>query len=1078
VYKKYLYLNSFIKVFIAVMFSKYFKIFFLFLFMSYSLHLMSMPSFSGCEEKTPAPIQECGKYAFSRFTLKHREHHGMGFDQGYSTLQLFLCPNFKLLALPIFDARFHVFNGGDLASNIGLGTRISNEKGSFILGLNAYYDFRNHKSFSSHQLAAGLELLTPSFDIRLNAYQPFSGKYDIKGPYFYNFQGHYAYSKEKILYAFPSCDAEIGFTLPDPFTQIGGYLSIGSYYLFKQKAIHHSAGHTLGGRIRLNCNPADYISFGAEYTYDHLFKNRANGFFAFHIPIGSRKINKSTIKRYPYKKSACDIQLEKMKMKAQDVVRNEIIPFYNKKYIDQLEPYFVFVNNKYLAANGVGSGNGTFEHPYTTLALAQDNSSPGDVVYVFFGSGNSSGYDKGFVMQRNQTLTSSALPFSINPITIPASTPGQFPTVTNTSTNAVITASNTQQVIIQGFNIYPNSALGIFAEYTGLTCLNNFVNVGITIPVYHLNPIGKNLIMDNYFNKQGTGLAGPLAGIILVSNTSPTITESYQILSNTLLQGDAKGILIQNFGNRIVIDNNIVSTIGSSATVIAIQNNNTTLTTSRAHITNNTIIPNNLTSIGIGTTSSNNAIIQANISNNSFTEDAASGSYVSIAGSSSSKEPTCLSIAGNLTASSFQFQNTGTGFFQLSPSDNRTAQSFQDYNNPDATYSYSGSIYFVPQGSPCPPCTAVYVNNASRSPVEDGSFVNPWKNLSSAQDHSVPNDLIYVFEGTGEPAPGYTTGFTLQDNQIIVGSGTPFNYKGATIQPLTEGSPKITNTAPLSNVITVPSSVTNCSIIGLDLIGLSQSNSFSTGNAIYCSGNTIGLILIENNFITSANGIYLYAPNGDLSILNNTISSFEGSPLYISTCLYALIQGNLMNNSSSTPGPGFVYDNPASSTLTVTSNSFQGFTVSSSFNVPSSTTLNMSNNTFIADVSTTSHISATFNGTFNCTLFNNAFTPLIPLPTNATVNLISHGQGVYNITDNFFAPGYSTINIEYPAASACITAFSKNTAETFIFSPGQGGSGSAQINTTNQKTLENTNNPQGHYLLHNVTFKPPGSSCP
>jgi hypothetical protein len=131
---------------------------------------------------------DCEPYPYSRVAFKHREHKGVGWDKGYSTLSLFLAPRNNHVLVPFLDARFHAFNNGYIASNLGAGTRFAPISDNFVIGLNAYYDFREYKSFSSHQASGGVEILTSIFDLRVNGYYPFSGKTEEKDLYFHRFQ--------------------------------------------------------------------------------------------------------------------------------------------------------------------------------------------------------------------------------------------------------------------------------------------------------------------------------------------------------------------------------------------------------------------------------------------------------------------------------------------------------------------------------------------------------------------------------------------------------------------------------------------------------------------------------------------------------------------------------------------------------------------------------------------------------------------------------------------------------------------------------------------------------------------------
>jgi hypothetical protein len=411
-----------------------------------------------------------------RFSVKHREHKGVGYDQGYSTASLFLSPRRGGLGLSFIDARLHVFNNMDLASNVGIGSRFSDRQQTYLFGMNAYYDYRNSYLMTTHQLSGGCEILSPRMDIRVNGYYPFIGTYYDEDIAFSEFRKHAAYVKQKVHYALPCVDAEAGFTLPDPFDQIGLYLSLGYYYLFKQQGFNKSAGHVSGGRVRMTASPSDYMSLGVEYTYDALFGSRANGFLALNIPLGSTRSYKQVTEKH---------QIPWIQIKTQDVIRNEIIPIVKKQHCfvhlnGEGKPlHFVFVNNK--KGGDAKAEEGTFEHPYTTLGLAQEHSSEGDIIYVFPGDGSSKGYDKGFVLKREQILTSAGVDFYLNGVVFPALRKGHLPFIT-AEKGSVIQAFQAGQVEVNGFKIEAVSGHAVESEGSTLTLTNNWI---LAAPKYH-----------------------------------------------------------------------------------------------------------------------------------------------------------------------------------------------------------------------------------------------------------------------------------------------------------------------------------------------------------------------------------------------------------------------------------------------------------------------------------------------------------------------------------------------------------------------------------------------------------------
>lgn len=97
----------------------------------------------------------------------------------------------------------------------------------------------------------------------------------------------------------------------------------------------------------------------------------------------------------------------------------------------------------------------------------------------------------------------------------------------------------------------------------------------------------------------------------------------------------------------------------------------------------------------------------------------------------------------------------------------------------------------------------VFVNNLFLGDG-DGSFETPFNSLRDAEANSKPGDIIYVLPGDGTPH-NMDTGITLQDGQILAGSGSPLEIYGVEIPPLTPGEhPVITNLHPDEPVVRNP----------------------------------------------------------------------------------------------------------------------------------------------------------------------------------------------------------------------------------------------------------------------------------
>ena len=146
-----------------------------------------------------------------RAAVRHIEAGGIGYQNGYTTLEVFLASDPNLwAAMPFLDLRGHVFNNGQGALNTGIGVR--GMCGCRAYGANVYYDYRTTHRKSYNQIGVGLETLGSLWDVRINGYFPVgdtvSSGYDLQ---FDSFQGNSLLVNRKFQYAMTGFDAEAGF---------------------------------------------------------------------------------------------------------------------------------------------------------------------------------------------------------------------------------------------------------------------------------------------------------------------------------------------------------------------------------------------------------------------------------------------------------------------------------------------------------------------------------------------------------------------------------------------------------------------------------------------------------------------------------------------------------------------------------------------------------------------------------------------------------------------------------------------------------------------------------------------------
>lgn len=184
--------------------------------------------------------------------LRHIEGKGIGYDQGYTTIQAFFTPHFESF-VPLFDFRGHVFDDGKFAANAGVGLRLLH---SYVLGINAYYDYRQTHHFHYNQAALGLEALGKRIDFRINGYLPIGRKQSV-----FNHQ----YNAHKKEWAFKGGNAEVGVHLFKG-AKLAVYGAAGPYY-FEGKG-----KNAWGGQARFSAAFLEHVRFEVSGSYDRVFK--------------------------------------------------------------------------------------------------------------------------------------------------------------------------------------------------------------------------------------------------------------------------------------------------------------------------------------------------------------------------------------------------------------------------------------------------------------------------------------------------------------------------------------------------------------------------------------------------------------------------------------------------------------------------------------------------------------------------------------------------------------------------------------------------------------------------------------
>ncbi len=201
-----------------------------------------------------------------RAGVRHIEPGGVGYAQGYTSVDLFLSEVFGQSIVPFLDLRGHAFNTGNPAFNTGGGLRFVASE--LIFGGSVYYDYRKSAHASYHQATLGFEALGKYRDVRVNAYIPFGDK-----------NATWAGKQE---FAMPGANVEVGKTFElTSFSVLYG--AVGVYYFAR------SGKHAMGGEIRASFQFFDHIKIEGFASYDPVFKAIGQGELSLIFPFGPKR---------------------------------------------------------------------------------------------------------------------------------------------------------------------------------------------------------------------------------------------------------------------------------------------------------------------------------------------------------------------------------------------------------------------------------------------------------------------------------------------------------------------------------------------------------------------------------------------------------------------------------------------------------------------------------------------------------------------------------------------------------------------------------------------------------------------
>jgi len=494
-----------------------------------------------CDEQSPRT---------QRVEAKHIEANGVGYNEGYSTLEGFFTIPSTLDGswVPFLDIRGHISNNGKPAVNGGVGIRYLTD--SRVWGLNTYYDYRKTNRFHYNQVGFGFETLGEIWDFRVNAYVPV-GKKDshLFNTHFHEFKHHSITLSSKKEVAMKGANAEVGaHALRMKNWKL--YAATGPYYFEREAKV------AWGGEARVALTIYDHVRLQLSGSYDSIFRGIVQGEVAFTFSFGGKR----TIKQCKDSSNYCSKRAMIEERALQRVDRNEMIVVTKKHQKTKAvnpetgDPYTVwFVDN-------TSHSQGTFESPFNTLADAQNASGKNDIIYVFTGDGTSNGMNAGITLKNGQQLLGAGIAQQVETarglINIPAHDTG-LPMISNdfATPSNVCVLLNEGNNIVSGFFLVDNIGGGnlpgssdfsagvrIDDKLNYLIKNNTFSTFTTSLPV--LNPGGSGVAV------RGGGNVTVMNNILIGRDTGPTIgleavafspLEGYFIIKNNLFTGANSG---------------------------------------------------------------------------------------------------------------------------------------------------------------------------------------------------------------------------------------------------------------------------------------------------------------------------------------------------------------------------------------------------------------------------------------------------------------------------------------------------------------------------------------------------------
>ncbi|NET54716.1 MAG: right-handed parallel beta-helix repeat-containing protein [Symploca sp. SIO2E6] len=546
-------------------------------------------------------------------------HDGFGRFEGF--VPLVQNPGKDLLFL---EGRLLLDNGAHLGGNILLGYRAFNPELNRSFGGYVGYDNRDTGNRTFHQIGLGLESLGEIWDLRLNGYLPVGDTRQVVASSIFDtgfqlagspiFQGNSLLLPAERIFrsttiqeaAMSGLDFELGAKIAE-FANGGEVRGYGGVYYYDASG----SPSTVGGKLRVEVHPTDYLNLGLGVQHDELFGTNilltVGGNFPGTRPSGYRQ-------QQDEPESVWARMGESVSRRASIIVDQQVesVSFTEQANLVATNPAtgqpWVFVH----VAEGSNS-DGTFENPFATIGegLGVAQSDGNYIVYVR--SGAASGDTSPITIPTLVQLLSAGVEQQVNTqefglVTLPFSNSGQLLNFTGTITLV-------DQSVLSGFNLTSNNGPGLvirdigditirdisitsssqaallLENTTGTIRIINSTLTGDGVPalvgtnINNLTVTGGNLISTNSVTngitlERVTGtvdlsnitITNPQANGIAATN----VTGSLNLANGQISGSGAEGILLENSTGAIAISNFQINDTGGSG-ITARNLNNVTI---------------------------------------------------------------------------------------------------------------------------------------------------------------------------------------------------------------------------------------------------------------------------------------------------------------------------------------------------------------------------------------------------------------------------------------------------------------------------------------------------------------------